>query len=253
MEGTGLLQIPRGGGELSREQALVALALPERITIIIYPCQSFTWQNFLYWGICLQVLAPVTRCLIMLHLGLLECYTCMNGFFHMINVWVLPSSGNTISEEFSLTLPAEVLEGSGRVTFSVIGEKGFLCSWVCSEKTCTKLWPYWCIDPAPHEIISKRCDVGLRNVDHVIFFSIYSSHKEWLYVISKCLEEKAQTRISSLTSVTAFCLTEPKPSLHISTNFVSVIPFPPWYPPRNDSSLYLSSSPFKLPFLLPEP
>lgn len=53
---------------------------------------------------------------------------------HGINVWVLPSSDNTISEEFSLTLPAEVLEGSARVTFSVIGEKGFLCSWVCSEK-----------------------------------------------------------------------------------------------------------------------
>uniref|UniRef100_A0A8C4TR48 Alpha-macroglobulin-like TED domain-containing protein n=1 Tax=Falco tinnunculus TaxID=100819 RepID=A0A8C4TR48_FALTI len=29
---------------------------------------------------------------------------------------------NTVSEEFSLTLPAEVLEGSGRATFSVIGD-----------------------------------------------------------------------------------------------------------------------------------
>lgn len=55
-----------------------------------------------------------------------------------INVWVLPSSDNTISEEFSLTLPAEVLEGSVRVMFSVIGEKGFPCSWVCSEKNLHK-------------------------------------------------------------------------------------------------------------------
>ncbi|XP_009960079.1 PREDICTED: alpha-2-macroglobulin-like protein 1, partial [Leptosomus discolor] len=34
----------------------------------------------------------------------------------------LCAAGNTISEEFSLTLPAEVLEGSGRATFSVIGD-----------------------------------------------------------------------------------------------------------------------------------
>lgn len=50
----------------------------------------------------------------------------------------LPSSDNTISEEFSLTLPTEVLEGSARVTFSVIGEKGFSCSWVCIEKNLHK-------------------------------------------------------------------------------------------------------------------
>ncbi|NXS06280.1 A2ML1 protein, partial [Neodrepanis coruscans] len=37
------------------------------------------------------------------------------------NAFLCPSD-NTISEEFSLTLPAEVLEGSGRVTFSVIGD-----------------------------------------------------------------------------------------------------------------------------------
>lgn len=121
------------------------------------------------------------------------------------------------------------------------------------KKTCTKLWSYWCIDPAPHEFISKGCDVGLRNVDQVIFSNIYSSHKEWFQVIPKCLEEKAQNRISSLTSVIAICLSEPKPSLQISTYFASVIPFPPWYPLRNDSSLYLSSDPLKLPFLLTEP
>ncbi|KAM9388180.1 alpha-2-macroglobulin-like protein 1 [Phaethornis superciliosus] len=34
----------------------------------------------------------------------------------------LCAADNTISEEFSLTLPAEVLEGSGRATFSVIGD-----------------------------------------------------------------------------------------------------------------------------------
>ncbi|XP_009865376.1 PREDICTED: alpha-2-macroglobulin-like protein 1, partial [Apaloderma vittatum] len=34
----------------------------------------------------------------------------------------LCASDNTVSEEFSLTLPAEVLEGSGRATFSVIGD-----------------------------------------------------------------------------------------------------------------------------------
>ncbi|XP_061217214.1 alpha-2-macroglobulin-like isoform X5 [Neopsephotus bourkii] len=34
----------------------------------------------------------------------------------------LCAADNTVSEEFSLTLPAEVLEGSGRVTFSVIGD-----------------------------------------------------------------------------------------------------------------------------------
>ncbi|KAM6091994.1 alpha-2-macroglobulin-like protein 1 [Theristicus caerulescens] len=32
------------------------------------------------------------------------------------------AADNTVSEEFSLTLPAEVLEGSGRATFSVIGD-----------------------------------------------------------------------------------------------------------------------------------
>ncbi|NWI52919.1 A2ML1 protein, partial [Calyptomena viridis] len=37
------------------------------------------------------------------------------------NAFLCPSD-NTVSEEFSLTLPAEVLEGSGRVTFSVIGD-----------------------------------------------------------------------------------------------------------------------------------
>ncbi|NXL78374.1 A2ML1 protein, partial [Leptocoma aspasia] len=37
------------------------------------------------------------------------------------NAFLCPAD-NTISEEFSLTLPAEVLEGSGRVTFSVIGD-----------------------------------------------------------------------------------------------------------------------------------
>ncbi|NXC85065.1 A2ML1 protein, partial [Cercotrichas coryphoeus] len=35
---------------------------------------------------------------------------------------ILCPADNTISEEFSLTLPAEVLEGSARVTFSVIGD-----------------------------------------------------------------------------------------------------------------------------------
>ncbi|XP_052646034.1 alpha-2-macroglobulin-like protein 1 isoform X1 [Harpia harpyja] len=34
----------------------------------------------------------------------------------------LCTADNTVSEEFSLTLPAEVLEGSGRATFSVIGD-----------------------------------------------------------------------------------------------------------------------------------
>ncbi|XP_040974131.1 alpha-2-macroglobulin-like protein 1 isoform X5 [Aquila chrysaetos chrysaetos] len=34
----------------------------------------------------------------------------------------LCAADNTVSEEFSLTLPAEVLEGSGRATFSVIGD-----------------------------------------------------------------------------------------------------------------------------------
>ncbi|XP_068257889.1 alpha-2-macroglobulin-like protein 1 [Nyctibius grandis] len=34
----------------------------------------------------------------------------------------LCAEDNTVSEEFSLTLPAEVLEGSGRATFSVIGD-----------------------------------------------------------------------------------------------------------------------------------
>ncbi|KAM6290379.1 alpha-2-macroglobulin-like protein 1 [Porphyrio hochstetteri] len=34
----------------------------------------------------------------------------------------LCATDNTVSEEFSLTLPAEVLEGSGRATFSVIGD-----------------------------------------------------------------------------------------------------------------------------------
>ncbi|XP_061866938.1 alpha-2-macroglobulin-like protein 1 [Colius striatus] len=34
----------------------------------------------------------------------------------------LCASDNTVSEEFSLTLPEEVLEGSGRATFSVIGD-----------------------------------------------------------------------------------------------------------------------------------
>ncbi|XP_074391073.1 alpha-2-macroglobulin-like protein 1 isoform X2 [Zonotrichia albicollis] len=37
------------------------------------------------------------------------------------NAFLCPAD-NTISEEFSLTLPAEVLEGSARVTFSVIGD-----------------------------------------------------------------------------------------------------------------------------------
>ncbi|NXY13731.1 A2ML1 protein, partial [Atrichornis clamosus] len=37
------------------------------------------------------------------------------------NAFLCPAD-NTISEEFSLTLPAEVLEGSGRATFSVIGD-----------------------------------------------------------------------------------------------------------------------------------
>lgn len=37
------------------------------------------------------------------------------------NIFLCPAD-NTISEEFSLTLPAEVLEGSARVTFSVIGD-----------------------------------------------------------------------------------------------------------------------------------
>ncbi|NXF76991.1 A2ML1 protein, partial [Sclerurus mexicanus] len=37
------------------------------------------------------------------------------------NAFLCPSD-NTVSEEFSLTLPAEVLEGSGRATFSVIGD-----------------------------------------------------------------------------------------------------------------------------------
>ncbi|KAM6093514.1 LOW QUALITY PROTEIN: alpha-2-macroglobulin-like protein 1 [Chlamydotis macqueenii] len=35
---------------------------------------------------------------------------------------LLCAADNTVSEEFSLTLPAEVLEGSGRATFSVIGD-----------------------------------------------------------------------------------------------------------------------------------
>ncbi|XP_016157387.1 PREDICTED: alpha-2-macroglobulin-like protein 1 isoform X2 [Ficedula albicollis] len=35
---------------------------------------------------------------------------------------ILCPADNTVSEEFSLTLPAEVLEGSARVTFSVIGD-----------------------------------------------------------------------------------------------------------------------------------
>ncbi|XP_009892429.1 PREDICTED: alpha-2-macroglobulin-like protein 1 [Charadrius vociferus] len=34
----------------------------------------------------------------------------------------LCAADNTVSEEFSLTLPAEILEGSGRATFSVIGD-----------------------------------------------------------------------------------------------------------------------------------
>ncbi|XP_030124147.4 alpha-2-macroglobulin-like protein 1 [Taeniopygia guttata] len=37
------------------------------------------------------------------------------------NAFLCPAD-NTVSEEFSLTLPAEVLEGSARVTFSVIGD-----------------------------------------------------------------------------------------------------------------------------------
>ncbi|NXN90062.1 A2ML1 protein, partial [Bombycilla garrulus] len=37
------------------------------------------------------------------------------------NAFLCPAD-NTLSEEFSLTLPAEVLEGSARVTFSVIGD-----------------------------------------------------------------------------------------------------------------------------------
>ncbi|NXC33379.1 A2ML1 protein, partial [Campylorhamphus procurvoides] len=37
------------------------------------------------------------------------------------NAFLCPSD-NTVSEELSLTLPAEVLEGSGRATFSVIGD-----------------------------------------------------------------------------------------------------------------------------------
>ncbi|NXK94597.1 A2ML1 protein, partial [Formicarius rufipectus] len=37
------------------------------------------------------------------------------------NAFLCPSD-NTVSEEFSLTLPEEVLEGSGRATFSVIGD-----------------------------------------------------------------------------------------------------------------------------------
>ncbi|XP_027486903.1 alpha-2-macroglobulin-like protein 1 isoform X2 [Corapipo altera] len=37
------------------------------------------------------------------------------------NAFLCPSD-NTVSEEFSLPLPAEVLEGSGRATFSVIGD-----------------------------------------------------------------------------------------------------------------------------------
>ncbi|XP_010726068.1 alpha-2-macroglobulin-like protein 1, partial [Meleagris gallopavo] len=46
----------------------------------------------------------------------------------------LCATDNTVSEEFSLTLPEETLEGSGRATFSVIGDKGFPCSWVLVER-----------------------------------------------------------------------------------------------------------------------
>ncbi|XP_010725413.1 alpha-2-macroglobulin-like, partial [Meleagris gallopavo] len=48
----------------------------------------------------------------------------------------LCATDNTVSEEFSLTLPEETLEGSGRATFSVIGDKGFPCSWVLVGKDC---------------------------------------------------------------------------------------------------------------------
>ncbi|XP_054687790.1 alpha-2-macroglobulin-like protein 1 isoform X2 [Grus americana] len=51
----------------------------------------------------------------------------------------LCTTDNTVSEEFSLMLPAEVLEGSGRASFSVIGEKGFPCSWVPSGRVSTML------------------------------------------------------------------------------------------------------------------
>ncbi|OXB72226.1 UNVERIFIED_CONTAM: hypothetical protein H355_013405, partial [Colinus virginianus] len=60
--------------------------------------------------------------------GILQERT-QNAFLCATDFWFFLSSDNTVLEEFSLILPAETLEGSGQATFSVIGDKGFPCSW----------------------------------------------------------------------------------------------------------------------------
>lgn len=110
------------GGTISVwENNNYSLSMSSKVSCI----EAFVCKTQLLWH-------SVTLSLTCVSLG---CCTCVWYFFHGINFWVLPSSDNTVSEEFSLTLPAEVLEGSGRATFSVIGEIDFSCSWVPSGKS----------------------------------------------------------------------------------------------------------------------
>ncbi|OXB56298.1 hypothetical protein ASZ78_002123, partial [Callipepla squamata] len=96
--------------------------------------------------------------------GILQEKT-QNAFLCATDFWVFLSSDNTVLEEFSLILPAETLEGSGQATFSVIGDKGFPCSWKSHYFILlnTLLFP-----ALPPQILGDIMGPALQNLDQLL-------------------------------------------------------------------------------------
>lgn len=135
-------------------------------TILFFLCSLLSWCPWwqLWISIYCCLLCAILRCAISTNCVQFQCY---NQCFHISNhrYWIFFSTDDVVIQDVPLSLPTNVVEGSARASFSVVGKYMINKTW--KETKCKNMkWKIFqdskCeFPPISWKLLSKETDSHL--------------------------------------------------------------------------------------------